>query len=98
VADFLSGQSPFLGDVEAILHEQYRRLSQIEQQALCWLASQETAVEISQVPADLPLSESDLLTAVQSLLKRGLIEKLKGKGRSRFTLQPVIKQYVKNQL
>jgi hypothetical protein len=98
VADFLSGQSPFLGDVEAILHQQYRRLSQIEQQALCWLAGQETAVEISQPHDDLSLSESDLLTAVQSLLKRGLIEKVKGKGRSRFTLQPAIKQYVKNQL
>lgn len=97
VADFLSGETVFLGDLEIILQEHYQRLSQIEKQALCWLACQETAGDISAHPPDLPLSESDLLKAVQSLLKRGLIEKVKGKGRSRFTLQPAIQQYVKNQ-
>ncbi|MBD2546831.1 NB-ARC domain-containing protein [Planktothricoides raciborskii] len=97
VADFLSGESVFLGDLEIILQEHYQRLSQIEKQALCWLARQETAGDISAHPPDLPLSESDFLKAVQSLLKRGLIEKVKGNGRSRFTLQPAIQQYVKNQ-
>jgi hypothetical protein len=98
VADFLSGESVFLGDLETILHQHYRRLSEIEKQAICWLARQQTAGDISTHPPDLPISESDLLKAVQSLLKRGLIEKVKGKGRSRFTLPPAIQAYVKNQL
>ncbi len=98
VADFLSGESVFLGDLETILHQHYRRLSEIEKQALCWLARQETAGDISTHPPDLPISESDLLKAVQSLLKRGLIEKVKSKERSRFSLPPAIQAYVKNQL
>ncbi len=78
VADFLSGESVFLGDLETILHQHYRRLSALEKQAICWLARQETAGDISTHPPDLPISEFDLLKAVQSLLKRGLIEKVKG--------------------
>jgi hypothetical protein len=98
VAEFLSFQSPFLGDIETILHEHYQRLSPIERQVLSWLASQATVVDIFAHQTDLPLSESDLLKAVQSLLKRSLIEKVKEKGRSRFTLPPAIKEYVNNQL
>lgn len=98
VADFLSCQSPFLGDLEMIFQEHYKRLSQIEKQVLYWLANQEKAVELSAHPTDLPVSESDLLKAVQSLLKRSLIEKVKDKGRSRFSLPPAIKEYVNNQL
>ncbi|MEQ9354723.1 NB-ARC domain-containing protein [Coleofasciculus chthonoplastes] len=97
VADFLSCQSPFLGDLEIILQEHYKRLSQIEKQALYWLASQEKAVELPAHPTDLPVSDYDLLKAVQSLLKRSLIEKVKDKGRSHFSLPPAIKEYVNNQ-
>lgn len=98
IANFLSCQSPFLGDLAMILNEHYQRLSQIEKQALYWLAGQEKSVDLSARPKDSSLSESDLLKAVQSLLKRSLIEKVKEKGRSRFSLLPVIKEYVNNQL
>ncbi|MGL4497741.1 MAG: NB-ARC domain-containing protein [Planktothrix sp.] len=98
VAEFLSFPSPFLGDIETILHEHYQRLSPIERQVLSWLASQATVVDIFAHQTDLPLSESELLKAVHSLLKRSLIEKVKEKGRSRFTLPPAIKEYVNNQL
>ncbi|BAI93373.1 hypothetical protein [Arthrospira platensis] len=97
VADFLSRESPFLGDLEILLQAHYQRLSLIEKQAIVWLGSQDIPVELSAYTTDLPLSEYDLLKAVQSLLKRGLLEKVKEKGRSRFTLAPVIKEYVNNQ-
>ena len=93
VADFLSRSNPFLGDLEAILQEHYRRLSELEKLAICWFASRENAVDISEVPADFLLSESELLKAVQSLLKRCFLEKVKGR---KFALPPVIKEYVKN--
>lgn len=62
---------------------------------MLWLANQEKAADISSKPAEF-LSDSDFFKAVQSLRKRGLIEKIMNKGSSRFTLKPVIKQYVKN--
>jgi len=62
-----------------------------------WLASQEVAVEISSPPETIPLSPSDFFTVVHSFRRRCLIDKVTANGRSRFTLQPVIKEYVKNQ-
>ena len=82
-----------MGDLEAILHEHYRRLSELEKLAICWFANEKNAVDISEVPADFILSESELLKAVQSLLKRCLIEKVKGR---KFALPPAVKEYVKN--
>ncbi|NEP45292.1 MAG: AAA family ATPase, partial [Okeania sp. SIO2H7] len=96
VAEFLARGSPFLGDLEAILHEHYRRLSELEKLAICWLAKVENAVDISELPADFILSESELLKAVQSLLKRCLIEKVKGQKGRKFVLSPAVKEYVKN--
>jgi ABC-type oligopeptide transport system ATPase subunit len=93
VADFLARSSPFLGDLEPILHEHYRRLSELEKLAICWLAKVENAANISEVPADFILSESELLKAVQSLLKRCFLEKVKGR---KFALPPAVKEYVKN--
>jgi NB-ARC domain len=94
VAQFLSYPSPFLGDLEPILEAHYRRLSESEKLVMLWLANQERAADISSKPAEF-LSDSDFFKAVQSLRKRGLIEKIMNKGSSRFTLKPVIKQYVK---
>jgi len=93
VADFLARSNPFLGDLEAILQEHYRRLSELEKLAICWFANEKNAVDISEMPADFILSESELLKAVQSLLKRCLIEKVKGR---KFALPPAVKEYVKN--
>jgi len=97
VAQFLSYPSLFLGDLEPILSAHYRRLSESEKLVMQWLANQEAAVDIARKPTDFPFSDSDFLKAVQSLRKRCLIAKVTDKKVSRFTLQPVIKEYVKNQ-
>lgn len=94
VAQFLSYSSLFLGDLEPILQEHYRRLSDCEKLIMQWLAQQETAVDISNKPAEF-LSESDFFRAIQSLRKRNLIEKVLNEKTSGFTLQPVMKEYIK---
>ena len=96
VAQFLSSPTLFLGDVEPILKEHYRRLSEEEQLVMLWLANQDAAADISSKPPDFR-SDSDFWTAIQSLRKRGLIEKAIDKGLCRFTLQPAIKEYAKKQ-
>ena len=59
-----------------------------------WLASQDDAVDISQPPADRELSHSELWQAIQSLARRGLVEKVQLEGRSLFLLNPVFKAYI----
>nr|WP_283762542.1 NACHT domain-containing protein [Roseofilum halophilum] len=92
VQQFLSYPTLFLGDLEPILKQHYQRISESEKILLHWLANQEQPVEISQKPPEL-LSDADFLKAIQSLHKRSLLEKS-----SVLTLQPAIKQYVKNQI
>ena len=64
---------------------------------ISWLASEVEPVEISKNSANLQLSPSALLQAVQSLGRRLLIEKVKQGEKTLFTLQPVLMEYVKNQ-
>lgn len=91
---FLSYPSLFLGDLEPRLQAQYQRLSESEKMVTLWLANQ-NAVDISDKPAELALSDSDFLKAVQSLRKRGLIEKITDNGSSLFAVQALVKAYVK---
>ncbi|MCT7960960.1 NB-ARC domain-containing protein [Laspinema sp. D1] len=98
VADFLSVQTTFLGDLEIILNEHYQRLSNIEKQAVVGLASQEMAGHIFPDVTKMRLDEAEFLKAIKSLLRRGLIEKIKENGRSRFNIPPVIKEFVKHRL
>ena len=93
---FLSYPSLFLGDLEPILEEYYQRLSASEKIAIGWLANQEAA-DIFAKLAELSLSDADFLTAIQSLRKRGSIEKVSDdRGASLLTLPALFKDYVKN--
>ncbi|MEG4318860.1 MULTISPECIES: ATP-binding protein [unclassified Microcoleus] len=97
VSEFLSYDTLFLGDLESLLHQQCDRLTEPEKQVISWLASEAAPVEISKISANLELSPSALLQAVQSLGRRLLIEKVKQGEKTLFTLQPVLMEYVKNQ-
>ncbi|MEG4516088.1 MULTISPECIES: ATP-binding protein [unclassified Microcoleus] len=97
VSEFLSYDTLFLGDLESLLHQQCDRLFDSEKQVISWLASEVEPVEISKISANLQLSPSALLQAVQSLGRRLLIEKVKQGEKTLFTLQPVLMEYVKNQ-
>ncbi|WP_293230115.1 NB-ARC domain-containing protein [Microcoleus sp. PH2017_05_CCC_O_A] len=97
VSEFLSYDTLFLGDLESLLHQQCDRLFDSEKQVISWLAREATPVEISKFSANLELSPSALLQAVQSLGRRLLIEKVKQGEKTLFTLQPVLMEYVKNQ-
>lgn len=90
---FLSYPSLFLGDLESKLQGYYQRLSDSEKLVIRWLANQE-ASDIFQNPAELALSDAEFLKAVQSLKKRGLIEKVTGNGLSLFAVQVLFKAYL----
>lgn len=90
------GTDLFLGDLEPLLESHLERLSDSEKKAFYWLASQDDAVDISHAPADSELSRSQLWQAIQSLARRGLVEKVLVGGRSQFQINPVFKEYIQS--
>ncbi|WP_333283761.1 NB-ARC domain-containing protein [Microcoleus sp. D2_18a_B4] len=87
----------YLGDLETILESHLERLSESEKKVSHWLASQDEAVDISQAPADIELSKSEFWQAIQSLARRGLLEKVQIGAGALFLLNPVFQQYIQSQ-
>ncbi|MEG5162254.1 NB-ARC domain-containing protein [Microcoleus sp. AT3-A2] len=88
----------FLGDLEPILESHLERLLDAEKKALYWLATQNQTVDISQKPTDSELSQPEFWQAIQSLARRGLVEKVLVGTRSMFFLNPVFKAYIQCKL
>lgn len=84
----------FLGDLEPILESQLERLSELEQQVISCFRENE-AIALSQQPANCELSQSEFWSAMQSLVRRGLVEKISEGGRGMFLLNPIWQQYIK---
>ncbi|NJM59993.1 MAG: NACHT domain-containing protein [Oscillatoriales cyanobacterium RU_3_3] len=96
VAEFLKYDMLFLGEeLKAILQQQFDRLSELEKQVMCCIANEIDAVAISQIIEKVQISPPELFDALQSLGRRGLIEKLEAGDRSLFSLSPVVRQYAK---
>jgi len=90
------GSDLFLGDLEPLLETHLERLSDSEKKALYWLATQNEAVDISRQPADSLLSKSEFWQAIQSLARRGLVEKMLVGSRSKFQINRVFQQYIQS--
>lgn len=88
----------FLGDLEPILESHLKRLSDSEKKALYWLATQNETVDISRKATDSELSQPEFWQAIQSLARRGLVEKVLVETRSMFLLNPVFKAYIQCKL
>ena len=100
VSAFLAQGIILCDGIEALLSQQFERLSEIERQVLYWLAIGREAISLSQLLADcIPsgirlgftyATRTQILGALQSLDRQSLIEKSSGC----FTLQPVVMEYV----
>jgi hypothetical protein len=96
VSQYLSYQPVFLGDeLTPILQQHYQRLSEIEKQAISQLSNEMEPVSFTQFMAKCQGSQRELCQAIQSLARRGMIEKLSCESEIVFTILPVLKQYVK---
>ncbi|MEG3989330.1 NB-ARC domain-containing protein [Microcoleus sp. S28C3] len=96
ITNFLEHGAIAFGDINILLNGQFRRLSDLEKQVMYWLAIDREWISITDLRADfvsIP-SQSKLLDALSSLSRRSLIEKNAGK----FSLQPVVMEYVTEQL
>ena len=97
VSEFLEDKNDiFIGDLSPSLEVQLERLSQLEKQVISSLADQQQPLNISQQLTDGKLSRTDLLQAIQSLVRRGLVEKISEGERSLFILNSIFQQYIKS--
>ncbi|MFB2917910.1 NB-ARC domain-containing protein [Aerosakkonema funiforme] len=99
VATFLKNPTLFLGELEFLLYQQLARLSTLEQNIMNCLATNEHPLNPIQIKLQINPSilQSDILNALQSLDRRCLVEKVKQEFEILFTLQPVVKKYIKKQ-
>lgn len=101
VSEFLKQNTIVFGDIGDILDEQFERLSDLEQEILYWLAIECKPVSLPKLREDIlsPVAQSELIEALESLLRRSLIERTAAEFEALFTLQqPVVTEYVTSQL
>ena len=101
IEQFLSEDTLIFDDICTLLDQQFDRLSALEKQVMYWLAINREPTSIQALNEDViptvldaPVSKSKLLDTLRSLGNRSLIEKTAGK----FTQQPVVMEYLTNQL
>jgi WD40 repeat protein len=101
IAEFLAQGSTVFGTIYDLLAQQFHRLSPLEKDLIYWLAINREPVTLTHLRADLvlPVSSKKLLEALDSLSQRSLIEKKSVPDAGvAFTLQPVVMEYVIEQL
>ncbi|XGV94747.1 MAG: AAA family ATPase [Leptolyngbya sp. BL-A-14] len=93
---FLQRGNLVFEDIRDLLNQQFERISELEQEVMYWLAIQRESLSLLGLRSHLlPLfSERELLEAILTLESRSLIER---QG-TQFTLQPVMLEYVTEQL
>jgi DNA-binding HxlR family transcriptional regulator len=94
--DFSQQGSSVFGDIRDLLARQIGRLSDLEQQVMLWLTINREPVLFAELQSDClpPISPSHLLDTLTALERRSLIEK----NGNRFTLQPVVMEYMTERL
>lgn len=94
IAQFLHEQVFVFGSVSDLLHEQFQRLSVLERDLIFWLAIEREAISLDEIMANMlirhPL-KGTILSALESLLRRSLVERQEQRG---FFLQPVVLEFV----
>jgi transcriptional regulator with XRE-family HTH domain len=96
VAQLLEQEILFFGDIWKLLSEQFNRLTPVEKQIMYWLAIERDWTSLDDLHKNLfpTVTAREILEALDSLQRRSLLEKKLG----RFTQQPVVMEYVTNQL
>jgi WD40 repeat protein len=97
IAGFLETGEEMFSTIRHVLEQQFSRLSALELAIMYWLAIEREAMSLDELDEDLmqPVSRRALLEAIESLRRRSMIEV---NGLAHFTLQPVIMEYVIDEL
>ena len=96
IKEFIVQGFPIFGDIRDLLDQQFNRLSALGKSVIYWLAINREPVSLAELREDMlrtSLSQK-ILEALDSLGRRSLIEK----NLALFTLQPVVMEYITDQL
>ncbi|MEG4325276.1 NB-ARC domain-containing protein [Microcoleus sp. herbarium5] len=99
ISQFMGQSSLVIGDIFAnLLNEHFQRLSDLGKAVMYWLAIEQQPISWNQLKAKLSagVSSSELLTVLESLVRRSLIEKELSPSsvEAKFTLEPVMMKYL----
>jgi WD40 repeat protein len=96
ISEFLKQNTAVFGDIHELLDQQFSRLSNLEKNIMYWLAVNREPVSLSELQDDILslILPQKLLEALESLIRRSLVEKSFGF----FTLQPLVMEYITNEL
>lgn len=96
VADFLTYQQPVLCEyLQTLLEQQFKFLTNYEKTIITLLAYNSKPMLLSDFNHKVQLSDNDLLNAILSLSRRFLIKTTKEKKITKYSLNSVIKEYIK---
>jgi len=98
VAKFLRHNTIVLCDeFQEILDQQFQRLSELQKNIMYALAIHQQPISLEQLRENISstVSKSETIEALDSLVRRSLIETSTGVSAELFTLQPVVMKYVK---
>jgi len=96
VSAFLKEGEAVVRNIYDLIDQQFKRLSEPEQEIMYWLAVEREAVSLEELRENLvrEVPWREVLGNLESLLRRSMIER----GTAGFTLQPVIMEYVTDRL
>ncbi len=86
------GRTLINGDINFLIDQQFKRLSEAEQELLYVLAKIEEPADVNRLQQELP--HSNILQLLESLDRRSLLEK----SAAGFTLRPVVMEYVRDRM
>ncbi|MBD2744413.1 NB-ARC domain-containing protein [Coleofasciculus sp. FACHB-1120] len=100
VSDFLKLETIFLGDIHLILDTSWQRLSNFQKEIMFNLAAHLNPSSIFKLKEEInqTVSTSEIMEAIQALERRSLIEKQIESNEVIYTLQPVVRRYVKRKI
>jgi hypothetical protein len=100
VSDFLKLETIFLGDIHLILDTSWQRLSNFQKEIMFNLATNQNPNSILKLKGEIneTVSTSEIMEAIQALERRSLIEKQIEGNEVIYTLQPVVRRYVKRKI
>ncbi len=98
VSEFLQCEMPILDEgLQSQLSQPFGRLTAAELAVMVHLANQAEPVAVSQILNKIPFSPSEIVNAVRSLGSRFLLDAVEEEKVTLFSLNSVVKQYVKTQ-
>jgi hypothetical protein len=93
VGEFLKQETLTLAQIDDLVFHQVQGLSRSERSILYWLVLADQSLDFADLRQRAELSGATLLTALEALLRRSLIQ-----GESKFTVEPLVHKYIRHHL